>query len=222
MLFYLYKHSNNKECKKVSLNVSFFKNLEMTILKAIDFNLSRPTPLNYVRIYNTILESGHYVHSFTKLIIDLIIVNNKTCHFTPSVAAIMALILAYKLVSCHIFYEDGRPSSAYRMYAPPFSKISICPEHFHPNKSQKLPQVTDYNSLSMNLKRYTNFSRFPFCNNKTNSCQGKQYKLNWLEIITELSGYHLEQLQPGLLEIVIYLKKVVGISIRPINRVVKL
>ena len=100
---YLYKQIDQKEFKREKISYTVIKTIERHIVQTIDFNFSKPHSFAFLRFYAMVLDYGKWAHQFTKMLLDLVLLNNKTCHFAPSIAAVMAITLAQKFVSDPFF-----------------------------------------------------------------------------------------------------------------------
>lgn len=175
------------------------KDIEKQILEMLHFNISRPTAFSTLRLNAMVLNYGTYSHHFTKLIVDLIILNNKTCHFSPSIATVMAICIAQKCVSSASFdilkyYNE--------MIIFPKYRETVTDKYRESSNSPQSPK-----NPNQNINSNAQTQHLP---NHTYSINQIQENQTWLEVMTKLTGYPLDILQPGILEIAKFMKKVFG------------
>ena len=81
-----------KNLKKVD-NKQFLK-LERSICRSLSFNLSRPSTVTYLRFYSFYMDLDNTYHKFSQFLVDLLLISNKTCHITPSIQAVAAIMMS--------------------------------------------------------------------------------------------------------------------------------
>ncbi|NXK52529.1 CCNB1 protein, partial [Chauna torquata] len=77
---------------------SQIRQMEMEILQALDFGLSRPLPLHFLRRASKIAEVDFQQHALAKYLLELSIVDYDMVHFPPSKTAAAASCLALKVL----------------------------------------------------------------------------------------------------------------------------
>ena len=81
---FLFKEQFGKNCSR-----SKFVNIEIQILTMLNWNFSYPTPYTLLRTMAICLRFGESVHLISKLILDTIVLNCSTCHYSPSISTII-------------------------------------------------------------------------------------------------------------------------------------
>ncbi|XP_019373298.1 PREDICTED: G2/mitotic-specific cyclin-B1 isoform X2 [Gavialis gangeticus] len=74
------------------------RQMEMKILKALDFSLGRPLPLHFLRRASKIGEVDLEQHTLAKYLMELCIVDYEMVHYPPSQTAAAAFCLALKIL----------------------------------------------------------------------------------------------------------------------------
>ncbi|XP_019337555.1 G2/mitotic-specific cyclin-B1 isoform X1 [Alligator mississippiensis] len=74
------------------------RQMEMKILKALDFSLGRPLPLHFLRRASKIGEVDLEQHTLAKYLMELCIVDYEMVHYPPSQIAAAAFCLALKIL----------------------------------------------------------------------------------------------------------------------------
>nr|XP_057918542.1 G2/mitotic-specific cyclin-B1 [Doryrhamphus excisus] len=74
------------------------REMEMTILRVLKFQLGRPLPLQFLRRASKIHEVTAEQHTLAKYLLELTMVDYEMVHFPPSIVASAALALALKLL----------------------------------------------------------------------------------------------------------------------------
>ncbi|KAF7665059.1 hypothetical protein LDENG_00156110 [Lucifuga dentata] len=74
------------------------RDMEMTILRVLKFNLGRPLPLQFLRRASKIYEVTAEQHTLAKYLLELTIVDYEMVHFPPSMLASAALALTLKIL----------------------------------------------------------------------------------------------------------------------------
>jgi len=70
--------------------------IERLIVVEIDWNFSKPNGLFYLQLYSILFGHDRDAHELSKFLLDLIYINNATCHLAPSVAAASVIMLTRK------------------------------------------------------------------------------------------------------------------------------
>ncbi|KAM9323390.1 G2/mitotic-specific cyclin-B1 [Pholidichthys leucotaenia] len=74
------------------------RDMEMTILRVLKFQLGRPLPLQFLRRASKIYEVTAEQHTLAKYLLELTMVDYEMAHFPPSIVASAALALALKVL----------------------------------------------------------------------------------------------------------------------------
>uniref|UniRef100_A0A3B3UD91 Cyclin B1 n=1 Tax=Poecilia latipinna TaxID=48699 RepID=A0A3B3UD91_9TELE len=74
------------------------RDMEMTILRVLKFQLGRPLPLQFLRRASKIYEVTAEQHTLAKYLLELTMVDYEMIHFPPSMVASAALALALKIL----------------------------------------------------------------------------------------------------------------------------
>ncbi|XP_041826948.1 G2/mitotic-specific cyclin-B1 [Melanotaenia boesemani] len=74
------------------------RDMEMTILRVLKFQLGRPLPLQFLRRASKIYEVTAEQHTLAKYLLELTMVDYEMIHFPPSMVASAALALALKVL----------------------------------------------------------------------------------------------------------------------------
>uniref|UniRef100_A0A6J0T059 G2/mitotic-specific cyclin-B1 n=1 Tax=Pogona vitticeps TaxID=103695 RepID=A0A6J0T059_9SAUR len=74
------------------------RQMEMKILRSLDFNLGRPLPLHFLRRASKIAEADIQQHTLAKYLMELSLVDYDMVHFPPSQIAAAAYCLATKVL----------------------------------------------------------------------------------------------------------------------------
>ncbi|CAG5867173.1 G2/mitotic-specific cyclin-B1 [Menidia menidia] len=74
------------------------RDMEMTILRVLKFQLGRPLPLQFLRRASKIYEVTAEQHTLAKYLLELTMVDYEMVHFPPSIVASAALALALKVL----------------------------------------------------------------------------------------------------------------------------
>ncbi|XP_048360610.1 G2/mitotic-specific cyclin-B1 [Sphaerodactylus townsendi] len=74
------------------------RQMEMKILRSLDFNLGRPLPLHFLRRASKIGEADVQQHTLSKYLMELSLVDYEMIHFPPSQIAAAAYCLSTKLL----------------------------------------------------------------------------------------------------------------------------
>ncbi|XP_078531320.1 G2/mitotic-specific cyclin-B1 [Lissotriton helveticus] len=74
------------------------RDMEMKILRVLDFGLGRPLPLHFLRRASKIGEVSSEQHTLAKYLMELVMVDYDMVHFPPSQVAAAAFCLAIKVI----------------------------------------------------------------------------------------------------------------------------
>jgi len=74
-------------------------NMEQDILRIIDFNLTYPSSLYFLRRYTKAAESNIFIHTLCKYLIEMSLMTSKMLIYTPSLIASSSVYLARKMLS---------------------------------------------------------------------------------------------------------------------------
>ncbi|XP_017294052.1 G2/mitotic-specific cyclin-B1 [Kryptolebias marmoratus] len=74
------------------------RDMEMTILRVLKFQLGRPLPLQFLRRASKIYEVTAEQHTLAKYLLELTMVDYEMVHFPPSIVASAALALTLKIL----------------------------------------------------------------------------------------------------------------------------
>ncbi|XP_030049079.1 G2/mitotic-specific cyclin-B1 [Microcaecilia unicolor] len=77
---------------------SQIRNMEVKILKVLDFSLGRPLPLHFLRRASKIGEASSEHHTLAKYFMELVMVDYDMVHYLPSQIAAAAFCLALKVL----------------------------------------------------------------------------------------------------------------------------
>ena len=89
----------------INVDRETFMEVERKILVENDWNFSRPIGINYLRILTITISSQldetrmYEVHQLSKFILEASVINSKTCHLSPSSAAVFSVIAAKNLIN---------------------------------------------------------------------------------------------------------------------------
>ncbi|XP_070845017.1 G2/mitotic-specific cyclin-B1 [Chaetodon trifascialis] len=75
------------------------RDMEMTILRVLKFQLGRPLPLQFLRRASKICEVTAELHTLAKYLLELTMVDYEMVHFPPSMVASASLALALKVLN---------------------------------------------------------------------------------------------------------------------------
>lgn len=88
----------------ITVDRNTFLTVEKKILVSNDWNFSKATGLTYLRILTIAMGNNGACHDISKFLLDSIYINSSTCHFSPSAASAMSVMLAREILS--IFHEN--------------------------------------------------------------------------------------------------------------------
>ncbi|KAM6469524.1 G2/mitotic-specific cyclin-B1 isoform 1-T1 [Liasis olivaceus] len=97
------------------------RQMEMKILRSLDFNLGRPLPLHFLRRASKIGEADIHQHTLAKYLMELALVDYEMVHYPPSQIAAAAFCLSTKVL------EEGEwtPTLQHYMYYPEDTLIPV-------------------------------------------------------------------------------------------------
>ncbi|MEQ2173248.1 G2/mitotic-specific cyclin-B1 [Goodea atripinnis] len=75
------------------------RDMEMTILRVLKFQLGRPMPLQFLRRASKIYEVTAEQHTLAKYLLELTMIDYEMVHFPPSIVASAALALTLKILN---------------------------------------------------------------------------------------------------------------------------
>ncbi|XP_020809238.1 G2/mitotic-specific cyclin-B-like [Drosophila serrata] len=81
--------------------------MELQILKAIDYSLSRPLPIQFLRRYSKAAEAKDKHHSMAKYFIELAALDYDLCSYKPSEIAAASLFLSLNLLNGNYRNREG-------------------------------------------------------------------------------------------------------------------
>ncbi|ETE69802.1 G2/mitotic-specific cyclin-B1, partial [Ophiophagus hannah] len=84
------------------------RQMEMKILRSLDFNLGRPLPLHFLRRASKIGEADINQHSLAKYLMELALVDYEMVHYPPSQIAAAAFCLSSKtpILQHYMYYTE--------------------------------------------------------------------------------------------------------------------
>jgi len=88
----------------ITVDRNTFLTIEKKILVANDWNFSKATGSTYLRILTIAMGNNGACHDISKFLLDSIYINSSTCHFSPSAASAMSVMLARKILA--IYHEN--------------------------------------------------------------------------------------------------------------------
>uniref|UniRef100_A0A0K8SRY7 G2/mitotic-specific cyclin-B n=1 Tax=Lygus hesperus TaxID=30085 RepID=A0A0K8SRY7_LYGHE len=102
----LFVASKYEETESIELNdLTFFcdnkwdgkdvKNIECTILKAVEYQLGRPLAIHFIRRLSKISGASPMEHSYAKFFADTSLLSYQLCHVKPSLIAAASVFLAF-------------------------------------------------------------------------------------------------------------------------------
>lgn len=104
--------------------------MEKKIMKVIDFNLSRPLPLHFLRRYSKAASAEDIHHAMSKYFLELVLIEYDMAHYKPSEVAASSIFL-----SLHLINGDSQLPSGFddTHWTPTLEWYSRYPaEHLHP------------------------------------------------------------------------------------------
>lgn len=72
--------------------------MEMSILKALEFELGRPLPLHFLRRFSKAAHADTVIHNIAKYLMELCLMEYQCAHWNPSLVAATALYISLKIV----------------------------------------------------------------------------------------------------------------------------
>ncbi|KAJ7335896.1 hypothetical protein JRQ81_013837 [Phrynocephalus forsythii] len=104
------------------------RQMEMKILRSLDFNLGRPLPLHFLRRASKIAEADIQQHTLAKYLMELSLVDYDMVHYPPSQIAAAAFCLATKVL------DEGEwtPTLQHYMY---YTECALVPVMQHMAKN---------------------------------------------------------------------------------------
>ncbi|XP_011876929.1 PREDICTED: G2/mitotic-specific cyclin-B [Vollenhovia emeryi] len=73
-------------------------NMEMLMVKTLDYSFGRPLPLHFLRRYSKAGQALPVHHTMAKYFLELSLVHYEMCHYSPSLIAAAALYLAFLII----------------------------------------------------------------------------------------------------------------------------
>lgn len=211
---YLYRKLDNRDFRKERIDAQKFKAIEMHITESIAWNFTMSPPYSMLRFFAMSLNYGNYCHQFSKAMLDIIILNSETCHFTPSISATIAIIISQKFLSSKSFRQNCDYEIDYREKVP--FKQHMLADKDSPNWFTENLETTECKNSQCNHNCYQhevtngvgNFYHQKYLEKFKLIDNLEQTKIHWLDLLYRLSGYPLEHLQSGIVDVAKFLKTV--------------
>ncbi|XP_033020234.1 G2/mitotic-specific cyclin-B1 [Lacerta agilis] len=124
------------------------RQMEMKILRSLDFNLGRPLPLHFLRRASKIGEADVQQHTLAKYLMELSLVDYDMAHYPPSQIAAAAFCLSTKIL------EEGEWTTALQHYMQ-YTETDLIPVMQHMAKNVMLVNKGNAKHLTVKNKYAT-------------------------------------------------------------------
>ncbi|KAI9579306.1 hypothetical protein GQX74_004778 [Glossina fuscipes] len=104
---------------------SQMRQMELKILKILDYNLSRPLPIHFLKRFTKVSEAEAIHYAMSKYLIELTMIQPDMAHYKPSEIAAASLFLALNLLKVKCVPSMGFDSSYWTVTLQQYSRYEI-------------------------------------------------------------------------------------------------